>query len=179
MGRASDPEIDEQVRIFGENMRLARLHAGLSQIGLAQASRLDRAAVSFLERAQRSPDLRTLVRVAGAVGLAPAELLAGIGAAKAGQPSTGARGGSKEAAGGGPGAERQAQFGENLRSARRRAGLSQEALAYEARVDRAAISVFERGHREPNLRTLLKLARALELTPAELLRGVSRDVQTA
>jgi transcriptional regulator with XRE-family HTH domain len=169
--RTSDPEIDEQVRIFGENMRVARLRAGLSQVGLAQASRLDRAAVSFLERAQRSPDLRTLVRVAGAVGLAPAELLAGIGASRTRRPEREPTGSSR--------AEGEGQFGENLRSARRQAGLSQEALAYEARVDRAAISVFERGHREPNLRTVLKLARALQLTPAELLRGVSRDVQTA
>lgn len=175
MGRANDPEIDEQVRIFGENMRLARLRAGLSQIGLAQASRLDRAAVSFLERAQRSPDLRTLVRVAGAVGLAPAELLAGIGASKVSWPGAEERGGSKGAGAAGPKADGDGQFGENLRSARRQAGLSQEALAYEARVDRAAISVFERGHREPNLRTLLKLARALELTPAELLQ----DLRTA
>ena len=105
VGRTSDPEIDEQVRIFGENMRLARLRAGLSQIGLAQASRLDRAAVSFLERAQRSPDLRTLVRVAGAVGLAPAELLAGIGASRM-RPARAANSRGLGAAGRGRGAVR-------------------------------------------------------------------------
>ncbi len=65
------------------------------------------------------------------------------------------------------------RFGENLRAARTGAGLSQEALAYEAVVDRAAISVYERGRREPNLRTILKLARALGLSPVALLDGVA------
>ncbi|MGA7813058.1 helix-turn-helix domain-containing protein, partial [Caballeronia sp.] len=59
-----------------------------------------------------------------------------------------------------------------LRAARKEASFSQEALAYEAEVDRAAISVYERGGREPNLRTLLKLARALQLSPVALLDGV-------
>jgi hypothetical protein len=32
--------------------------------------------------------------------------------------------------------------------------------------------VYERGGREPNLRTVLKLARALQLSPVALLDGV-------
>ena len=39
-------------------------------------------------------------------------------------------------------------------------------------MDRAAISVFEHGRRDPNLRTVLKLARALGVPPAMLLNGV-------
>jgi DNA-binding XRE family transcriptional regulator len=50
-------------------------------------------------------------------------------------------------------------FGENLRNARRRAELSQEELAGHADVDRAAISTYEHGGREPNLRTIVNLAR--------------------
>lgn len=159
-----DPEIDEQVRAFGENMRAARLRAGLSQVALSQATQLDRAAISFLERAERSPDLSTLVRVADALAVAPAVLLEGIG-------STGARafGSSVEPSTRSGSASR---LGANLRAARKHAGLSQEALAYEAEVDRAAISVYERGGRGPNLRTVLKLARALQLRPAALFAGM-------
>jgi transcriptional regulator with XRE-family HTH domain len=39
-------------------------------------------------------------------------------------------------------------------------------------VDRSAISNYERGTREPNLRTIVRLARALDVTPASLLRDL-------
>jgi transcriptional regulator with XRE-family HTH domain len=162
MRSTGDPELDEQLVRFGQNMRAARRRAGFSQIDLSIRADLDRAAVSFLERAERAPDLSTIVRVAAAVGVKPAALLRGVG------PSAGVRGPR--------GPDRAptpaARFGVNLRWARERAGISQEALANNARVDRAAISVFERGKRNPNLRTLLRLARALEIPPGVLLRGV-------
>ncbi len=164
MRHTKDPEIDEQVRAFGDNMRAARLRAGLSQVALSEATQLDRAAISFLERAERSPDLSTLVRVAGALATTPAGLLEGIGSAGAqtdGPPPES-----------GLAAEPASRLGANLRAARKQAGLSQETLAYEAEVDRAAISVYERGGRGPNLRTVLKLARALQLRPAALFAGV-------
>lgn len=166
-----DPEIDEQVRAFGESMRTARVKAGLSQVRLSQATRLDRAAISFLERAERAPDLSTLIRVARALDTTPAELLRGVGHASARAGSTHGRASglsSGEKRLGEPGL----RFGVNLRAARKEAGMSQETLAYEAEVDRAAISVYERGGREPNLRTVLKLARALRLSPVVLFDGV-------
>ncbi len=163
MRSTGDPELDEQLVRFGENMRHARREAALSQIDLSQRASLDRAAVSFLERAERAPDLSTIVRIAGAVGIKPAALLRGIGPAD--RPTRGPRSSGEELS-------PAACFGVNLRWARVRAGISQEALANDARVDRAAISVFERGKRNPNLRTLLRLARALELPPGVLLRGV-------
>jgi transcriptional regulator with XRE-family HTH domain len=159
-----DPEIDEQVRAFGENMRVARHSAGLSQVTLSQVTGLDRAAISFLERAERSPDQSTLVRVASALGVRPVDLLAGVGLTV---------GSAVELPADEPVPSKPAlRFGANLRAARRQAELSQEALAYEAEVDRAAISVYERGGREPNLRTVLKLARALRVSPVTLLDGV-------
>jgi transcriptional regulator with XRE-family HTH domain len=163
MRSTGDAELDRQLVRFGENMRAARRRAGLSQIDLSLRANLDRAAVSFLERAERAPDLSTLVRVATAVGVKPAALLGGIG--PAGSTVRGPRDSGEHPT-------PAARFGANLRWARKRVGISQEALANDAHVDRAAISVFERGKRNPNLRTLLRLARALELPPAVLLRGV-------
>jgi transcriptional regulator with XRE-family HTH domain len=163
MRSTGDHELDEQLVQFGENIRNARKQAGLSQIDLSLRASLDRAAVSFIERAERAPDLSTIIRVAAAVSVKPSALLKGIGFA--GAAVRGPRSPSEE---GTP----AARFGANLRWARQRAGLSQEALANEASVDRAAVSVFERGRRNPNLRTVLRLARALELPPGVLLRGI-------
>jgi transcriptional regulator with XRE-family HTH domain len=160
MRSTGDQDIDEQLLRFGQNIRAARERAHLAQDALG----IDRAAISFLERAERSPDLPTVVRVAYAVGVAPAALLKGVG-----EDDSRLRGPRHEAD---AKASPASRFGINLRWGRERAGLSQEALALKANVDRAAISVFEHGRRDPNLRTLLKLARAMELLPALLLGGV-------
>jgi transcriptional regulator with XRE-family HTH domain len=161
--RTKDPEIDEQVREFGERMRAARTAAGLSQVALSEATKLDRAAISFLERAERSPDLSTLVRVAKALSLTPSQLLEGIGNGSASFQTPNYRGVANLP---------ETKLGANLRAARHAAGLSQETLGFEAEVDRAAISVYERGGRGPNLRTILKLSRALGMRPSALLGGV-------
>jgi transcriptional regulator with XRE-family HTH domain len=63
-------------------------------------------------------------------------------------------------------------FGENLRDARREAELSQDELAGRADVDRAAISTYEHGRREPNLRTIVKLAHALRVPVGTLVRDL-------
>jgi transcriptional regulator with XRE-family HTH domain len=163
MRSTGDPQLDEQLVQFGENIRNARHRAGFSQIDLSVRASLDRAAVSFLERAERAPDLSTIVRLADALGVKPAALLSGVGLS-----ASGVRGPRHSE----DGLRAAVHFGVNLRWARERVGISQEALANEAAVDRAAISVFERGRRDPNLRTVLRLARALTIPPGVLLRGV-------
>jgi len=64
------------------------------------------------------------------------------------------------------------RFAANLRRARLGAALSQEALAAQAGMHRTALSRLETCERAPEFRTLLRLARALGVTPASLLRGV-------
>jgi transcriptional regulator with XRE-family HTH domain len=167
MRSTGDRDIDEQLRRFGQNIRDARERAGLAQDDLG----IDRAAISFLERAERSPDLPTVVRVAHAVGVTPAALLKDVG-----EGDSRVRGPRHDADTDGSPA---AHFGINLRWGRERAELSQEALALKADVDRAAISVFEHGRRDPNLLTLLKLARAMEIPPAVLLGGVEAQAAPA
>ncbi len=56
-------------------------------------------------------------------------------------------------------------FGERLRAARERFGLSQEALARRSDVDRSHILALEQGKREPGLLMLLILADALAVPP--------------
>jgi transcriptional regulator with XRE-family HTH domain len=63
-------------------------------------------------------------------------------------------------------------FTTNLRSRRAELGLSQEAVASEATMDQSQYSRIERGEVDPSIRTLTRIARALESTPSELLRGI-------
>jgi transcriptional regulator with XRE-family HTH domain len=49
-------------------------------------------------------------------------------------------------------------------------GLSQEDLAYEADVNRTYLSKLEKGVSYPGLEIIAKLADALEVEPAELLK---------
>jgi transcriptional regulator with XRE-family HTH domain len=66
------------------------------------------------------------------------------------------------------------QFALNLRQARDRAGISQEALADECDLHRTEISLLERCKRSPRLETIVILARGLGLSsPGELLKGMS------
>ena len=67
----------------------------------------------------------------------------------------------------------QERFAANLSRARARAKLSQEELGRRCELHRTEISLLERAGREPRLGTLVKLAGALETTPAELCAGVA------
>jgi len=62
-------------------------------------------------------------------------------------------------------------FPPNLLRVRRRAGLSQEQLAFRAGVTRNYVGGLERGEKSPTLRTLDKLADALGVSPLDLLRA--------
>lgn len=61
-------------------------------------------------------------------------------------------------------------FGKRLRYLRKQKGLSQEALAHEAELDRSYVGGVERGEYNISLLNICILAAALNLPPAELLR---------
>lgn len=63
-------------------------------------------------------------------------------------------------------------FGERLRQVRLRVGFSQEELAHRAGLDRTYVSSCERGRRNLSLEAIIKLARALDVAPSELLKGL-------
>lgn len=64
----------------------------------------------------------------------------------------------------------QRAVGRSLRAYRQDRGLSQEALAEAVGVHRTYMGGLERGERNITLRSLERLAAALELDPLELLR---------
>jgi transcriptional regulator with XRE-family HTH domain len=64
------------------------------------------------------------------------------------------------------------RLGENLRRTRRRVGLSQEQVAIRASLHRTEIGLLERGGRVARVDTLIQLAGAMSVDPAELLEGI-------
>ncbi len=61
-------------------------------------------------------------------------------------------------------------FAANLRRLRNERGLAQDDLAYEAEVSRSYLSQLEKGAFYASLKTIGKLAVALQVEPAELLK---------
>jgi transcriptional regulator with XRE-family HTH domain len=66
-------------------------------------------------------------------------------------------------------------FGENLRRLRKREGISQEELALRASLHRTEIGQLEHGARLARIDTLIKLAGALSVPPADLLAGITLE----
>ena len=64
------------------------------------------------------------------------------------------------------------KFGANLKAARERAGITQEALGHRADFHPTEVNRIERGRRNPGLLTIVKLAEALDIPASELLTGL-------
>jgi transcriptional regulator with XRE-family HTH domain len=64
-------------------------------------------------------------------------------------------------------------FGKRLREIRHEKGLSQEALAHACELDRTYIGGVERGERNISLINIVRIARALEIDPLELMISLS------
>ena len=65
-------------------------------------------------------------------------------------------------------------FSEHLRVLREKRGLSQQRLSELAGLNRNYVSDVERGRRNPCLNNIVKLAEALDVSPAELFRGFDK-----
>jgi transcriptional regulator with XRE-family HTH domain len=66
----------------------------------------------------------------------------------------------------------QVRFGKRLRAIRKNKGISQETLALDAGLDRSYVGGVERGERNISLENMEKLAKALGITLAVLVREV-------
>ncbi len=65
-------------------------------------------------------------------------------------------------------------FGQVLQETRKSRGLSQEELGFEANYHRTYISQLERGQKNPSLKAIFRLARALGVKPSEMIRQVEK-----
>jgi transcriptional regulator with XRE-family HTH domain len=64
-------------------------------------------------------------------------------------------------------------FAQNVSRARKRQNLTQEEVSHRSGIHVTEASRIERGLRDPRLTTLVRLADALEVSPAVLLRAVA------
>jgi transcriptional regulator with XRE-family HTH domain len=60
-------------------------------------------------------------------------------------------------------------LGSNLKAARKKLGLTQEEVAERSGVHATEVSRIEAGKRDPQVSTVLKLAKAVEMAPGQLL----------
>ncbi|EAM7648481.1 helix-turn-helix transcriptional regulator [Escherichia coli] len=63
-------------------------------------------------------------------------------------------------------------LGESIKKARTLLGISQEELAFRSMLHRTYISSVERGERNISFLNLIKIAKALEISPSELIEGI-------
>lgn len=66
-------------------------------------------------------------------------------------------------------------IGRELQKARKAAGLSQEQLGFEARLDRTYISQLENNKKSPTVAALFRLCKALGIKPSEFVARVERS----
>ncbi len=167
VAKPTNAEIVRDLRMFGRNLYAAREHVAPDQRDFAKLSNLDRSTISKVECGRQAPRFDTLLTLARAARVKPSELLYGIGPTQSlPKPPNGGNVRRRTAS---------AQFGANLKWAREQAKLSHWDLGSDAAADRSLISDWEQGKREAGLRTILKLARALEIPPAHLLHDVEPD----
>jgi transcriptional regulator with XRE-family HTH domain len=69
-------------------------------------------------------------------------------------------------------------FGQNVRRIRNEAGLSQEELAFRAKLHRTYISSVERGERNVSIENIFAIADALQVAPGDLLKPMSGKALT-
>jgi transcriptional regulator with XRE-family HTH domain len=69
----------DSLNIFAANLRRIRQERGFSQERLAHEAGLNTTHVAKIERTEREPGVRTVAKLADALGIPATELFAGIG----------------------------------------------------------------------------------------------------
>ena len=74
----NDSELSLGISMFGATVRRLRKSRGYSQEGFADACGLDRTYIGGIERGERNPSLKNLLKIAHTLGIPPSELLGDI-----------------------------------------------------------------------------------------------------
>lgn len=70
-------------------------------------------------------------------------------------------------------------FGLVIKALRHARSLSQEALAFEASLDRTFLSQLETGRKQPSLLTIFRLATALQVEASDIIKQVEAQLSAA
>ena len=66
-------------------------------------------------------------------------------------------------------------FGQAFRRMRKKLGVSQEKVGFEAECDRTTVSLIERGLVSPKLETIVKMSRVIKAKPSEVMRRMEKS----
>lgn len=166
---AAPDDLQEPLSTFGGALHDAYTRAGVSKRQLAAAASLDRAAITRIVQGERAPKFDKLLLLARAANTTPTALLAAVEPPAEerrrlnpdGQPPSGR--------------DPAKRFAANLKWLREHVDppLTQEGLALEAKIDHSSPNGYETGRMAPpTLRTILKLAAGLGVSPGVLMEGV-------
>jgi transcriptional regulator with XRE-family HTH domain len=159
-------ELEVAARI-GANMAHCREKVGLTLRELGEATELDRSYLHDVEKGKNaSPRVSLIVKLAASLNVPPRRITAGV----TWEPGSVAFRIEAMAEEADTALER---LGGNLLRARRRAGVSQQALGARASVDRRDVVDFERANRNFRIFTVVRLASALEADLAGLFSDVT------
>jgi len=160
--RAAHADVGARI---GSNLKCHRLRAGLTFRQLGEATETDHTFLYRIEKRGHTPQLSLIVKLAGSLNVPCESIASGIVWEPAEQTFFLA---SSDCEPGPP----AARLGQNVLSARRRLGISQQALADRASMSRSDVVDFERGKRNFRLLAVTRLAGALEADFDELFAGV-------
>ena len=141
--------------IFAERLRELRQQTGLSQTELADKIGISRGAISYYEQAARTPDIETLYIVASYFEVS-VEWMLGIEITTEKSRNT---------------------LGGRLQNHRIKKGLTRRQLANDPALGITfnELTLYERDKKEPNIETIIKLARYFETTTDCLLGANGND----
>lgn len=162
-GRASHADVGARI---GSNLEFHRLRAGLTFRQLGEATEIDHTFLYRIEKRGHTPQLSLIVKLAGSLNVPCQCITSDI----VWDPTD--RAFYLVDSDSGP-ASAAVRLGRNVLRARRRLGISQQALADRASMSRSDVVDFERGKRNFRIFAAVKLAGALEADLSELLSGVA------
>lgn len=160
--RASHADVGARI---ASNLQFHRLRADLTFRQLGEATETDHAFLYRIEKRGHTPQLSLILKLAGSLNATCESITSGIVWDSAEQAFFLA---SPDFEPGPP----AARLGQNALRARRRLGISQQALADRASTGRSDVIDFERGKRNFRLFAVTRLAGALEADFDELFSGV-------
>lgn len=137
---------------FGKRLKTKRQELGFTQEQLAEKAGLTYSYVGSIERGERNVSLGNIVALALALMLSPKDLMPNFQQTEKVQA--------------------KAELGRRLKSKRLELGFTQEQLAQKANLNVRDIDCFEQGQGTLSFDALVVIARALKISPKDLLPDV-------